>query len=115
MDNEIYGPVKKAFTNRACNKIYLKFPNGNGISTIWGWGTYSETRNFGQDVTFLSSDNVEIMIDCDKKTGKKIAKKYGKFNSGGYYGGSYGNVGILEWLDICNILAKASPLETEKG
>ena len=34
-----------AFTNHKHNGVYLQFPNGNAISTIWGVGSYTDNHD----------------------------------------------------------------------
>lgn len=100
--------MKKAFINTSHNSIHLTFPNGNSISTIWGYLTYSDNHNFisGNIVDkfsqFMESDTVEIMIlEAPDKLRKKISKKYG-FSVNDVKG----YLSITEWLDILKMLAK---------
>ena len=74
----------KAFVNHKHNGVYLKFPNGNAISTIWGQGSYSENHDFStgdvlSDYSTLikeGSNTVEIMIYTDStKLAKRIFRK----------------------------------------
>ena len=94
---------KKAFKNWRHNAIHLTFPNGNCLSTTWGFGSYSDNydtesmdfyREFGQ------SDTCEIMVlQCPDKLLKKLYKKYDFDSVKGY-------VSMKEWLEIVKILSK---------
>ena len=102
---------EKAFNNWKHNAIHLTFPNGNAISTVWGYCTYSDNHDLGDDAlefdslkafqTFMQSDTVEIMIlEAPKKLRKLIETKYG-------FGGDTvkGYLSIKEWLEIVNLLS----------
>lgn len=99
---------EKAFNNWGHNRIHLTFPNGNAISTVWGYLTYSDNHDFVSDDhldrfnEFMQSDTVEIMIlKAQDKLRNKIEKKYD-------FGGDSvkGYLTITEWLDILKMLAK---------
>lgn len=99
---------EKAFNNWKHNAIHLTFPNGNSLSTIWGYLTYSDNHDFisGYDddkfTRWLPSDTVEIMIlEAPDKLRKKIEKKYD-------FGGDTvkGYLTMKEWLDIVKMLSK---------
>jgi hypothetical protein len=105
-------PKEKAFNNWRHNSIHLTFPNGNAISTVWGYCTYSDNHNY--DITheynnpiepfetFMQSDTVEIMIlNAPEKLLKKIKRKY-DFEEDSVKGW----VTMKEWLEIVNLLAK---------
>ena len=99
---------EKAFVNVKHNGIHFWFPHGNGISTVWGTGTYSENHDYREGKipfgynTFLESNNVEIMIlKCPNKLLKKIEKKY---NDGSQQ--PIGYLNIKKWLEIINMLSK---------
>lgn len=99
--------MEKAFKNVAHNKLHLWFPNGNGLSTIFGFGSYSDNYDVKTKgnhwETFLHSNTVEIMIlNAPDKLNKKIHKKY---NAEGE--GVIGRLNITQWLEIVNILSKA--------
>ena len=103
--------VEKAFNNFRHNGIHFWFPNGNGISTIWGYGSYSDNYNFepkdkknvmARFETFLDSNSVEVMIlKCSQKLLKRLEKKY---NEG--YKQPFTSLTITEWLDIVNEVSK---------
>ena len=103
-----------SFTNHRHNGVYLQFPNGNAISSIWGVGSYTENhdyksgRGFATDFSTLigrGSNTVEIMpISNDDKLLKRIFRKCGKkFGDDDVIGW----VDITTWLWIVNQLAKA--------
>lgn len=103
--------MEKAFNNFKHNGIHLRFPNGNGISTIWGAGTYSDNYNYIVNTTddslgyrtFMSSDTCEVMIlNCPDKLLKKIKNKYQKDDSGSVIG----FLTIDKWLEIVKLLSK---------
>lgn len=61
----------KAFANMAPNKIQLHFPDGQGISIIWGSGSYTENQNYwikegigliDAEMTFMSSNDCEVYL-----------------------------------------------------
>ena len=106
-----------AFTNHKQNGVYLQFPNGNAISTIWGVGSYSDNhgyttgdiiKDYGKlieagsmtvEITPISDDTNllrRIFRKCDKKMGDDSV---------------IGWVDITTWLWIINQLAK-SPVTT---
>jgi len=98
---------EKAFRNFRSNGIHLTFPNGNALSTIWGYGSYSENHNMEGGVgvdnynNFLDSDTVEIMIlKAPDKLRKKIEKKYD------FDGSVKGYLTMKEWLDVVKMLSK---------
>lgn len=101
---------EKAFNNWTHNKIHLTFPNGNSISTIWGYSSYTENYDMnGKDFSidkfsiFAQSNDAEIMIlKCPDKLKKKISKKYKTFEDDNVAG----HIDILTWLGILNLLAK---------
>ena len=103
----------KAFSQHRLNGFRLKFPNGNGLSTIWGYCTYSDNNmnssldNMNNPVeafgTPLGSNTVEIMPDCSDKLLKKLQKKYPDNENGSVF--SY--LSMEQWLEIVNILKKA--------
>ena len=112
--------IEKAFQNVANNKIHLYFPNGNGISTIWGSGSYTENHDVGFEPpfthdgfmkafsAFMGSNDVEIMLlKCPEKLSKKIHKKYDRSGDGSVIG----HIKIMEWLDILNMLAKEKKVD----
>ena len=99
--------MNKAFKNVKHNVVHLKFPNGNTISTIWGYGSYTENHDWKrkesiieQYNTFMDSNDVEVMIDCRDKLSKRIHKKYNGDGS------VIGHLSIIDWLYIVNKLAK---------
>ena len=102
---------EKAFNNWKHNAIHLTFPNGNRISTIWGYGTYSDNHD-RPDLdresdaslpfnTFMDSDTVEIMVlEAPEKLLKKINKKYGDGDT------VCGYLTMKEWLEVIRLLSK---------
>ncbi|MFA5990468.1 MAG: hypothetical protein WC803_12805 [Sphingomonas sp.] len=102
--------MAKAFENTRHNIIHLWFPNGNGLSTIWGVGTYSD--NYDIDMkggnftdmysTFLGSDTAEIMIlNAPEKLKLKIEKKFDSVGNG-----VIGRLTIKDWLYVVKELSK---------
>ena len=110
---------EKAFNNCSHNIVHLTFPNGNAISSIWGYLTYSDNHYINNDkavskdkfdgksyinnfTKFMDSDTCEIMIlNAPKKLLKEIQEKYDFMGEP-----VKGYVTITEWLDIVNLLAK---------
>ena len=103
---------EKAFNNWTHNGVHLTFPNGNSLSTVWGYCTYSDNHDrpdLDRSIdpaspfhTFMDSETVEIMIlKAPDKLLKKIHKKYD-------FGGDSvkGWVTMTEWLDIVKMLSK---------
>ena len=103
MENE-----QKAFNNCAHNKLYLTFPNGNSLSTIWGYGTYSDNYNAGAELpimerfsTFMSSDTVEIMVmKAPQKLIDKINRRFKTSDS------VIGRLGMSDWLWVVKELSR---------
>ena len=106
----------KTFTNHKVNGVYLKLPNGNGISSIWGSGSYTDNhdwespdgdigKNYDTRIQEGSSD-VEVMIDCDPVVLELIETKYASKSAGG---GVIGHLNFDQWLDILNTLNKYPP------
>ena len=98
---------EKAFNNFKHNGIHLTFPNGNALSTIWGYCTYSDNHDmeigYGDNYNkFFDSDTVEIMIQkAPDKLRKKIEKKY-DFDGDNVKG----YLTMEEWLDVVKMLSK---------
>ena len=106
---------RKAFTAHKANGIYLKFPNGNGISTIWSTGSYSDNHDFDfrkddgsldlernyRDRIEQGSDTVEVMIDCKPIVLELLEAKFAENSAGGSV---FGHLSISQWLEILNIL-----------
>lgn len=92
---------KKAFNNWSANSLHLTFPNGNSLSTIWHYGSYSDNYDKGDFNTFMSSDTVEIMIlKAPERLIKKINKKFDTSEN------VIGRLTITQWLWVVNQLAK---------
>jgi hypothetical protein len=94
---------RKAFTSHKPNGVYLKFENGNSLSTIWGVGTYSDNydREFTKyDDRILEGSNlVEIMPNCSEKMKKKLKKVCG------FDGTVAGYLTMEKWLKVVSLLA----------
>lgn len=97
-------------TNHKDNGVFLQFDNGICLSTIWGWGSYSENHDWhpkgdtSLDNVFKKieegSHNVEIMFtDGDPKFIKKMCIKYDGENPIGY-------LDLNDWLDIVQACKK---------
>lgn len=101
-------PKEKAFNNWKHNAIHLTFPNGNALSTVWGYGNYCD--NYDVDNwsiesfrTFMQSDTCEIMIlDAPEKLTKKIHRKYHASDDNSVIG----YLTMEQWLDIVKMLSK---------
>lgn len=105
----------KSFTIHRDNGVFLSFPNGNSISTIWGWGSYTENHDWHPDPTKQGtydiseifkripegSNTVEIMFNCGVLLKKKILKKFNNKDEQ-----PIGHLNIVQWLEIINLLAK---------
>ena len=86
------------------NGFKLVFPNGNSASTIWSQGTYSDNYDFeilGVDGkldiskmnTPLSSDTVEVMVDCPEITLDLLHEKFNTEN-----GSVFGHLSMEQYL-----------------
>lgn len=101
--------AKKAFSNWRGGAFYLNFPNGNGLSTTFAAGSYSENYGSHDYNTWkgfskgaIESNTVEVMIDCPDKLHKKLHKKY----SGDGDNTVLGYLDQKQWLEIVVALAK---------
>ena len=102
----------RAFVNHKHNGVHLKFPNGNGISTVWGRGTYGDNYHYGDDKdlnmaysTLIKegANQVEIMIDTpDKKLHNRIFRKLKTSIDNGVIGW----VTMEQWLWVISQLSK---------
>jgi hypothetical protein len=100
--------MRKSFTIHRDNGVFLQFPNGNSISTIWGYGSYTENYNKNENGTMESrfrnfpdgSNDVEVMISCPDKLHKAIQKKFRGDGS------VIGHLTIDDWMYIINRLYK---------
>lgn len=107
LDEKYYN---KAFQQHRENGFMLKFPNGNGLSTIWGYSSYTENydmpyEEYDDDITKmfnvkLGSNTVEIMPDCSDELLKKLQEKYPENENGSVFG----QLTFTQWLEIVNIL-----------
>lgn len=94
----------KSFGCHRINTFNLNFPNGNGISTVWGGGTYTE--KYPDDIDWRGEEpatyknNVEIMIDCPEKLKKRISK-YLKSDEN-----PIGWISLDQWIKVVNMLSK---------
>ena len=114
MEKETEKNYKKAFFNHKINGVHLTFPNGNSVSSIWSSGSYTdnhdwEIKNAVGEVDFdklyktpLSSDTVEIMVNCKPIVLELLEAKFDEKSEGGSV---FGHLTILEWLEILNILS----------
>lgn len=109
--------IKKAFTAHKANGIYLNFPNGNALSTVWGSGTYSDNYDYGfkrTDGTFdaenftkaynerikTGSDTVEVMPMCGDLVKKLLDAKFPDNENGSVFS----RLTFPQWLEMVNIL-----------
>jgi len=102
--------ANKAFSNHLHNGVYLKFPNGNSISTIWCRGSYSDNHDYTtgdaiQDYKTLNdgSNNAEIYPFTDNQRLHKRIFQHFHANSDETV---IGYVNITDWLWVLNQLAK---------
>lgn len=89
----------KSFGSFRANTLHLKFPNGNTLSSIWGYGSCSENYDSdGERDAFLQSETVEIMFFCGEDLKKSLC---------GLLGGSnpIGHIDMAKWLCVVNLLA----------
>lgn len=93
----------KSFVNHKHNGVYLKFPNGNGISTVWGYSNYCENYNNGELGKFNNgSDTCEILPEADEKTIKKLYKICPELKNNNVAG----HLTMEDWLKVVKILSK---------
>ena len=100
-----------AFTNHRHNGVYLQFPNGNAISSIWSVGSYTGNHDYAsgdiiKDYTTLikrGSNTVEIMIETNNQ--KLLKRIYRKCGHKSIDDGVIGWVNITTWLWVLNQLA----------
>jgi hypothetical protein len=93
-----------AFQNHRTNGVYLQFPNGNSISTIWGVGSYTEHHDddFSEwEKKNDGSNSVEIMIHTDNE---RLYKRIYKRLKGGE-DTVIGWVNITDWVWVVSQLA----------
>jgi hypothetical protein len=107
---------KKTFSGHRMNTFAVTFPNGNWLSTVWGWGTYSDNyllipKECLKDEA-MESSNVEIKFNCNEKLAKKIFKKLEHRSSGDKFD-PYGHVELDEWLWVVNQLNKGENNERD--
>lgn len=101
-------------TNHKNNGVKLKFNNGVVLSTIWGYGTYSDNHDWEPETIEekqnpssvfekidTGSTTVEFMfVEGDEKLVKRMCKKYGSDdNPSGY-------ITVERWLEMVNYLRK---------
>lgn len=98
----------KTFFARRPSAFRLKFPNGNWLSTVWGWGSMNENASYlrtdleipGAMYRQLGADTVECMWDAKGSTTiQNIEKRLGKENP-------IAGLGFKDWLWLVNTLAK---------
>jgi len=101
--------LQKAFIAHRTNGIYLNFPNGNGLSTIWGAGIYSDNHDYGfepykpkayNETIEEGSDTCETMPDCGDLVKKLLDAKFPKNQNGSVFG----YLTFPQWLEMVNIL-----------
>lgn len=97
--------MSKVFYSRRPSSLAIHFPNGNWLSTIWGWGAMNENGvgriKLEEHPLYrqLGADTVECMYDCKSKhLEQKIIKRFGKNNPLGY-------MSFSDWLWLVNTLA----------
>ena len=100
----------KAFTAHRPNGVYLQFPNGNALSTVWDVGTYSDNHEHGNlfnmktfnDRIEEGSDTVEVMPHCGELVMKLLRAKFPDNDDGNIF--TY--LTFPQWLEMVNILNK---------
>lgn len=97
--------MTKAFEN-GYNHLILNFPNGNSISSIWGWGSYTE--NYGELAdpefkTFLASNDVEVSVTCSKMLFKKLQRRYKTTST------VFGHITIKQWVKLISDVSSEPP------
>ncbi len=122
MNNFTEEERKKAFVQHRINGFYLNFPNGNGLSTIWGVGTHTENHMRIEEISLanmdikndkdwhekymkqwntpLSSNDVEVMPDCSPDVYKLLTDTFPENENSGIFD----NLTFTQWLQIVNIL-----------
>lgn len=113
MENNMKKEQKeKAFSQHRNNAFYLKFPNGNALSTIWGAGSYTENHNRGFEKPYspenfqkawnerMDSDDVETMPSCSESVKKILDEKFPDNENGSVFS----NLNFTQWLEMVNIL-----------
>lgn len=101
----------KAFYNHKVNGVRFRFPNGNALSTVWGYGTYSDNYDmddieFSQQFkTVRGSNTCEIMpINCDEKTRKKLQKIVPELKDNSVAG----HLDMTTWLKVVKVMSEAT-------
>lgn len=105
----------KAFVNHRDNGFALTFPNGNSISTIFGFGSYTENRNWKnpkskgeQDLLAQfakipeGSNTVECMPNCSERVMDILQEKFLDNSNGSVFG----HLTIDQWFEMVDILRK---------
>lgn len=104
----------KTFESRKDCQLIINFPDGSKVSSIWGFGSYSDNhmmdiekakKNIAEHSFVgtwfnepIQSNTIEVMYTCvDEKKQKKINKKFGEDNPLGY-------LKFDEWLWLINLL-----------
>lgn len=114
MSNKQKKKEEKAFRNHRTNGVYLRFPNGNGLSTVWGSGTYCDNYNYEirdekggidyektySDTIPEGSDTCEVMPDCGELVKKLLDAKFPDNENGRVFG----HLTFAQWLEMVNIL-----------
>lgn len=93
----------KAFTQHRDNGFYLSFPNGNGLSTVWGRATYSDNYNVEvgmSEVIPKGSNTVEVMPHCSGAVKKLLDAAFPEEENGSVFG----YMTFEKWLKMVNIL-----------
>lgn len=112
--------MKKAFRNHKINGVLLNFPNGNSVSSVWGFGTYTDNHdaelykgNGKPDFDRIykepneGSMTAEIMVDCGEELNRALQEKYRGAGSS-----VIGYLTIMEWLEVVHRVANEN---TGKG
>jgi len=124
MKKNIKNTKRKSFANHRNNGVYLEFPNGVSISTVWGYGNYCENYDWEhpdgkvsiKNMTAESvmkqfekipegSSDVEIMIFGASDI--FIRRLSNEFGGGG--DNPWGYINIMDWLKIVNRCANYRP------
>jgi hypothetical protein len=113
--------MTKAFRNHKNNGVYLAFPNGNGVSTIWGSGSYTDnhdaeilTKDGELDYQRMYRENnegsmtAEVMVDCGEELARALQEK---FNGAGNT--VIGYLSIMDWLEVIQRIANEKTEKTK--
>lgn len=98
---------EKAFNQHKKNGFHITFPNGNKLSTIWGYSTYSDNYNMDDIAGYMDrfdiirgSDTCEVMPSCSDEVKQKLDEMFPEETSGSVFG----HLSFEQWLKMVNYL-----------